>query len=58
MLVSTVSPEGRPAARVVLLKGVEDNQLVFYTNYHSRGQHLGHTPFIALTFSGPSWSGR
>lgn len=54
MLVSTVSPEGRPAARVVLLKGVEDNQLVFYTNYHSRkGQHLGHTPFIALTFFWP-----
>ena len=36
MLVSTVSPEGRPAARVVLLKGVEQQQLVFYTNYESR----------------------
>ena len=50
MLVSTISPEGRPAARVVLHKGVENQQLVFYTNYHSRkGRHLGSTPYIALT---------
>ena len=54
MLVSTVSPEGRPAARGVLLKGVENQQLVFYTNYHSRkGRHLGSTPYIALTFFWP-----
>ena len=54
MLVSTVSPEGRPAARVVLLKGVENGRFVFFTNYESRkGQHLAHTPFIALTFFWP-----
>ena len=54
MLVSTVSPEGRPAARVVLLKGVEQQQLVFYTNYESRkGQHLAANPAIAVTFFWP-----
>ena len=54
MLVSTVSPEGRPAARVVLLKGVEDGCFVFFTNYESRkGQHLAANPVIALTFFWP-----
>ncbi len=54
MLVSTVSPEGRPAARVVLLKGVEDGHFVFFTNYESRkGQHLTANPVIALTFFWP-----
>ena len=48
MLVSTVSPEGRPAARVVLLKGVENGRFVFFTNYESRkGQHLAHAFFHA-----------
>ncbi len=51
VLVSTVSPEGTPSARTVLLKGVENNELVFYTNYKSRkGTHLAQNPHIALTF--------
>ncbi|MEH0158389.1 pyridoxamine 5'-phosphate oxidase [Limibacter armeniacum] len=54
MTISTVSPEGRPAARTVLLKGVEDNQFVFYTNYNSRkGTHLLSNPVAALTFFWP-----
>ena len=51
MLVSTVSPQGTPSARTVLLKGVEENEFVFYTNYNSRkGTHLAQNPHIALTF--------
>lgn len=51
MTISSVSPEGRPSARTVLLKGVEDHNFIFYTNYNSRkGQHLTETPFAALTF--------
>lgn len=54
MVVSTVSPEGFPAARVVLLKGVEEGKFVFYTNYHSRkGQHIAATPRVSITFFWP-----
>ena len=34
--LSTVSAEGRPGGRVLLLKGIEDGKFVFYTNYGSR----------------------
>jgi pyridoxamine 5'-phosphate oxidase len=36
MVVASVSPEGQPSARVVLLKDFSEQGLVFYTNYHSR----------------------
>ncbi len=45
MTLATVSPEGDPAARVVLLKGLDDRGLVFYTNYESeKGRHLAANP--------------
>ena len=51
MLVATVSPEGRPSTRTVLLKGVEDGKFIFYTNYESRkGQQLAGNPYISLSF--------
>ena len=54
MVVSTLSPAGQPAARIVLLKGVDTGRLVFFTNYDSRkGQHLAQHPGIALTFFWP-----
>lgn len=54
MLVATVSDEGRPSARIVLLKGLEEGRFVFYTNYESRkGRQLAANPFIALTFFWP-----
>ena len=34
--VGTVSPEGKPSTRTVLLKGLHDGKFVFYTNYESR----------------------
>ena len=36
MTVSTVDAEGRPSSRVVLLKGVDEGGLVFFTNYDSK----------------------
>ena len=36
MTISTVDAEKRPSSRVVLLKGVDENGFVFYTNYESR----------------------
>ncbi len=51
MVVSTVSEQGRPAARMVLLKGVDDEGFVFYTNYDSRkGRELAANPACALLF--------
>jgi pyridoxamine 5'-phosphate oxidase len=51
MTLSTVSKEGRPAGRIVLLKGVENNGFVFFTNYASeKGIQLLENPFASLTF--------
>lgn len=51
MTLATVRPDGRPAARVVLLKELDGGCFVFYTNYHSaKGQELLHRPDAALVF--------
>ncbi|WP_338869996.1 pyridoxamine 5'-phosphate oxidase [Spirosoma sp. SC4-14] len=51
MYVSTVTSEGRPDGRIVLLKDVTDAGFVFYTNYESRkGNELAAHPFATLTF--------
>ena len=53
MTLSTVSAEGAPSARVVLLKGV-DRGFVFYTNRESRkGRELDAAGVAALTFWWP-----
>src|SRR3954471_21263344 len=36
MIVATATPDGRPSARAILLKGVDDRGFVFYTNKESR----------------------
>ncbi len=54
MTLATVSADGRPSARIVLLKGVEDSHFVFYTNLHSqKGRELDANPACALTFFWP-----
>jgi pyridoxamine 5'-phosphate oxidase len=51
MSVSSCTPEGRPSSRMVLLKQVDDNGFVFFTNYNSRkAQELEANPFAALLF--------
>ena len=51
MTLSTVNEQGRPAARIVLLKGVENGKFVFYTNYQSKkGKELEQNPACSLTF--------
>lgn len=45
---------GRPASRIVLLKGVENGMFVFYTNYQSsKGKELEQNPACSLTFFWP-----
>jgi pyridoxamine 5'-phosphate oxidase len=49
--LATATPEGRPSARMVLLKGVDARGFVFYTNLESRkGGELARNPFAALCF--------
>lgn len=51
MTLSTATPEGRPSARLMLLKEVSEVGFVFYTNYTSRKAcELERNPFAALTF--------
>ncbi len=51
MCLATCTPEGRPSARMVLLKGVDARGFVFYTNFESRkGTQLVANPFAALCF--------
>ena len=48
IIVGTVSPEGRPSTRTVLLKGLHDGKFIFYTNYESRkGRQLAQNPYIS-----------
>ena len=54
MVLSTVDERGMPDSRVVLLKGLEENAFIFYTNYLShKGKQLATTPFAALNFYWP-----
>lgn len=51
MTLATADADGRPSARIVLLKGVDGDGFRFYTNYHSRkGEALADNPFAALVF--------
>lgn len=54
MHLSTVSADGRPSGRIVLLKGLTEKGFLFFTNYQSRkGQQLAHTQRASLTFFWP-----
>jgi pyridoxamine 5'-phosphate oxidase len=54
MTLSTVSQDGRPSSRVVLLKGFSSDGFVFFTNYESqKGRELSAVPFAAANFFWP-----
>lgn len=51
MIVASATSDGKPSARVVLLKELNDKGFVFYTNYTSRkGRELLANPFTAAVF--------
>jgi pyridoxamine 5'-phosphate oxidase len=51
MTLATVDAAGRPAARIVLMKGIDARGVVFHTNYDSRkGRDLAGNPRAALLF--------
>ncbi|MFW5803853.1 MAG: pyridoxamine 5'-phosphate oxidase [bacterium] len=54
MTLSTVSSEGKPSSRIVLLKDLKDNSFVFFTNYKSKkGNQLDKNPNAAMLFYWP-----
>ncbi len=51
MTLATASPEGRPSARIVLLRGCDARGFSFFTNHDSRkGRELDANPHAALVF--------
>lgn len=54
MHLATVDAQARPSGRIVLLKGLAEGALHFYTNYDSRkGEHLAANPYASITFFWP-----
>jgi pyridoxamine 5'-phosphate oxidase len=52
MALATATPDGRPSARMVLLKGFDARGFVFFTSYESRkGRELDANPHAALLFN-------
>jgi len=55
MTLATVDAAGQPSARIVLLKGVDERGLVFFSNYESRkGGELAHNPHASVLFFWPA----
>ena len=51
MTVATASKDGKPSARILLLKGFDESGFMFYTNYKSRkGRDLEENPYASLLF--------
>lgn len=54
MVLGTVNAAGKPSSRVVLLKEITAEGIVFFTNYASRkGQELAENPFVSAVFFWP-----
>jgi pyridoxamine 5'-phosphate oxidase len=51
MTLATITSDGKPAARIVLLKGYDENGFVFYTNYESnKAKDLATNPYASVVF--------
>lgn len=52
--LATADKNGKPSARIILLKGLDERGFIFFTNYDSRkGRELSENPNAALTFYWP-----
>ena len=57
MFIATVDPNGHPDSRIVLLKDIIDNELVFYTHAKStKAKQLSEHPEVAVNFYWPALS--
>jgi pyridoxamine 5'-phosphate oxidase len=56
MCLSTVDPDGQPSSRMVLLKGIQNGKLLFYTNYNSqKSKELEQNPKCAISIYWPQF---
>lgn len=54
MVLATANSKGRPSSRIVLLKEISDDSLIFYTNYNSsKGKDIAENPYVSTTFWWP-----
>jgi pyridoxamine 5'-phosphate oxidase len=54
MVLATTTADGRPSARMLLLKAADERGFTFFSNYESRkGQELASNPYAALLFRTP-----
>jgi len=54
MTVATATADGKPSARILLLRNFDENGFVFYTNYTSRkGEEILKNPYASLLFFWP-----
>jgi len=52
MVLSTINDKGSPSSRVVLIKELDDDGIIFYTNYESdKARHIDAHPTVALNFN-------
>lgn len=53
--LATADASGKPSSRIVLLKGIEEEQFIFYTNYDSKkGRDMAENPNVSATFFWPA----
>jgi pyridoxamine 5'-phosphate oxidase len=53
--LATADAKGKPSSRIVLLKGIEEEKFVFYTNYDSKkGRDMAENPYVSATFFWPA----
>lgn len=51
MTLATINDEGKPSARIVLLKKLDEKGFTFFTNYDSnKGKNLAQNPWVSLVF--------
>ncbi len=51
MTLATCGLPGKPSARIVLLKGINETGFIFFSNYNSRkGKEINQNPFVSLVF--------
>lgn len=51
MTLATCTSSGKPSARIVLLKGIKENEFIFFSNYNSRkGKEMEDNPLVSLLF--------
>ncbi len=51
MILATAALDGKPSARVMLLRNLDERGFVFFTNYSSRkGKEIAQNPFVSLVF--------